>query len=219
MIIEPVLDKPVYLKKEEKIERIVGERLERKNEFIFDKSKVKSNVRLNLYFIVAIVFLVGIVMGSIVFRLMIEDPNVEAVVLENFILDFEGDEEALFKKSFEKNIKILVIYWIAGVSIVGAPLLLLLCVYKGFSTAFAISACLLKYGFFDGNIYIFKNIFFYYIFQILGIILLTASSLKVTWNVFKGEKDIRYELIRHSIFTIIAFCLFIISTVLEVKIV
>ena len=218
MIIEPVLDKPIYLKKEKKDESRVCERFERRNEFILGKQKRKVNVKLNLYFLTVIVFLIGIVAGSIVFRIMIEDSAVQEVVSQKFVSAVAGEHGDLLKKTFEKNIKLLVIYWIAGISIVGAPMLLLLCAYKGFTTAFVISAFLLKYGFVNGNIYIFKNIFLYYIFQILGIILLTASSLKVTWNVFKGEKDIRYELIRHSFFTIIAFCLFVISSVIEAKI-
>ena len=217
MIIEPALDKPICLKKEDVLPRVVKEDFERKSEFIFSKPKTKSNIKLNLYFTTTIIFLLGIIIGSIIFRIMVEDIQVQQLVIEKFSTIENTTEKILFQKSFERNIKLLVVYWIVGISVVGAPLLLLLCMYKGFSTAFVISSFLLKYGFVEGNIFIFKNLFLYYLFLILGVILLTASSLKVTVNIFKGKKDIRYELIRHSIFTIIGLAIFLISTLIEVK--
>ena len=171
MIIEPVLDKPICLKKEDVLPRVVNEDFERKSEFIFSKPKTKSNVKLNLYFTTTIIFLLGIIIGSIIFRIMVEDIQVQQLVIEKFSTIENTTEKILFQKSFERNIKLLVVYWIVGISVVGAPLLLLLCMYKGFSTAFVISSFLLKYGFVEGNIFIFKNLFLYYLFLILGVIL------------------------------------------------
>lgn len=219
MIIEPVLDKPICIKKEEQeIKRKTIHSNRTRSELMFKEPNEKINIKMNIYFMTLIIFLAGIVSGSIVFRMMINDPNIQNLVIEKFALELANDEEVIFQKSFQRNIKLLIVYWIAGISVVGAPLLLILCLYKGFTTAFVISSFLLKFGFVDGNIYIFKNIFLYYIFLILGIILLTASSLKVALNIFKGRKDIRYELIRHSIFTIVGFILFTISTIIEMKI-
>lgn len=223
MIIEPVIDNYIQLKETKTPEKRFDFLEPSKNkERIFTSSKAKikkekSRVKINAYIASAIIFLLGILIGSIVFRLLINDISIQEMIVEKFIPSETISKEMIFEKSFERNIKLLIIYWIAGISVVGSPLLILLCLYKGFSTSFVISSFLLKYGFVQGNIYIFKNLFIYYIFLILGIIVLTASSLKVTKNVFVERKDIRYELIRHSIFTIIGFCLFFISTIIEVK--
>ncbi|MBQ8298919.1 MAG: stage II sporulation protein M [Clostridia bacterium] len=203
--------------KESNRERI----LERKNVKIKTKntSKEKKEELVNLKFFAIIIFIIGIVVGSISYRLLIEDPIIQEDIIDTFSkIPDENVKNDIIEKSLLGNIKILIIFWVAGISIVGTPLILILCFYKGFSTAFVIGAFLLKYGFIQGNIFVFKHIFPYYIFKILGIIILTASSLKVSLNVLKEKKDIRYEIIRHSLVTIISSLLFLISSLIEFKI-
>lgn len=181
--------------------------------------KEKNGVKLNLYFCVLIIFLLGIIIGSIAFRMFIEDALVKEMIIEKFsvIENEQLTDEEIFKESLSRNIKILAIFWIVGISVVGAPLLVLLCFYKGFTTAFVISSFLLKFGFIQGNIYIFEKLFLYYIFLIFAIIILTVSSVKVTINVLKHKKDIRLELVRHSIFTILGLIFMIVSSLIETR--
>lgn len=192
--------------------------LEKKKQKLFSL-KEKNRVKINLYFLVLIFFLIGIIVGSIVFRIFVEDSAVKEMIVEKFcVLENQKlSDDEIFKESFSRNLKILATFWFVGVSVVGAPLLVLLCFYKGFTTAFVISSFLLNFGFFQGNVFIFKRLFFYYIFLILAMVLLTASSIKVMINVLKYKKDIRLELIRHSIFTILGFIFMIFSTILETK--
>ncbi len=199
-------------------ERIFNNRNIRKN--IKNDSKEKKDELVNLKFFAIIIFIIGIVVGSISYRTLIDDPIIQEDIIDKFSNTPMGNvEEVIVKESLLKNLKTIIVFWIAGISIVGAPLILILCFYKGFSTAFVIGSFLLKYGFIQGNIFIFKHIFPYYIFSILGIIILTSSSLKVSLNVLKEKKDIRYEIIRHSIVTIISSILFFVSALIEVKIV
>ena len=221
MIIEPVIDNYIQIKENKRIEPKFYE-IPKSRERIFSSSKLKQNkeknkLKLNAYIIAVVIFLLGILIGSIAFRILINEDSIQNMILKKFIPSESISEEIMLEKSFVRNFKLLIIYWIAGVSVVGSPVLILLCLYKGFSTSFVISAFLLKYGFIQGNIYVFKNLFIYYIFLILGIIILTASSLKMTKNVLFDKKDISYELIRHSVFTIIGFVLFFISTLIEVR--
>lgn len=193
----------------------------RRKETLLSEKKVKekSRVKVNLYFCVLMIFLIGIVSGSIAFRMLIEDTEVKETVIEKFSsLELEDKNETeIFKSSLDRNIKLLVTFWIVGISVVGAPLLILLCFYKGFTTAFVISSFLLKFGFLRGNIYIFEKLFLYYLFLIFAVILLTVSSVKVMINVLKYKKDIRLELVRHSIFTILGFILMFTSSLIEAK--
>lgn len=223
MIIEPVIDNYIQLKESKILEkRFDFPERQNNRERIFTSNKVKTKkesgkIKINVYIVSALIFLFGILIGSIFFRLLINESSIQEIIVEKFVSSDVISKEIALKESFKRNIKLLIIYWIAGISVVGSPLLIFLCLYKGFSTSFVISSFLLKYGFVQGNIYVFKNLFVYYIFLILEIILLTASSLKVSKNVFIEKKDIRYELIRHSIFTIVGFCLFFISTMIEMK--
>ena len=216
MIIEPVLDKPICLKREVEMPKKITESFEKRNEFILSKPKNKVGVKLNVYFLSVMIFVLGIIFGSIIFRIMIADVSVQELIMQQFTTEGHTEKE-VFLNSFTQNIKLLITYWIVGISVVGAPLVLILCMYKGVAIAFVISTFLVKYGFIDGNIYIFKNIFLHYLFSTLGIIILTASSLKVTLNIFKEKKDIRYEVIRHSIFILLGLCLFFTSSIIESK--
>lgn len=199
-------------------ERILKNKLKR----IKLKTRNENNnkdFKFNLYIGILMVFLIGVVVGSIVFRTMITDTSVKEIIIEKFsAVEFENKNEAeLFKTSITRNFKLLAIFWVVGISVVGAPLLILLCFYKGFTTAFVISSFLLKFGFINGNKYIFQKLFLYYLFLVFAIILLTTSSVKVMINVLKKKKDIRLELVRHSIFTILGFLFLIISTLFEIK--
>ena len=236
MILEPLVDNSLQFEfqnkeSEKKISEEKGfipkenskrERILSKREEIFSlnkKAKEKNSIKINLYFVILLIFLIGIVTGSIAFRLFIEDISVKEIIVEKFNIleNQELTHDEIFKESFSRNIKILVIFWIVGISVVGAPLLVLLCFYKGFATAFVISSFLLKFGFVKGNIYIFEKLFLYYLFLIFTVVLLTASSVKVMINVLKYKKDIRLELVRHSIFTIFGLVFITISSLIETK--
>lgn len=236
MILEPLVNNSLQFqlqnKEQEKVtveeknfvpkDNLKHERIFSKRKEFFASSKEakeKKGVKINLYFAMLIIFLIGIVTGSIAFRMFIEDTAVKETIIEKFsVLNVNELADAeVFKESFSRNIKILIIYWIVGISVVGAPLLVLLCFYKGFTTAFVISSFLLKFGFVQGNVYIFEKLFLYYLFLIFAIILLTVSSVKVMINVLKCRKDIRLELIRHSIFTIIGLIFMIASSLIETK--
>ena len=231
MILEPLINNSMQFEMvskenksgpEKKIERPIT----KKNERIFEKKKIdipskkeKVGFKINVYICVLIIFLIGIITGSMVFRLLIEDTVIKEMVIEKFSVleNKEFVENEILKESLSRNIKMLSVFWIVGISIVGAPLLILLCFYKGFTTAFVISSFLVKFGFLEGNRYVFGKLFVYYIFVIFAIILLTTSSIKVMINVLKHKKDIRLEFIRHSVFTILGLILMMISTFFEIK--
>ena len=223
MILEPLVNNSLQFEMQNKTfdnsehERIFA----KKKNFLASKKmiKEKNTLKVNLYFGVLIIFLIGIVVGSIVFNVFVQDDSVKEIIIEklNAIENPQNTDSEILKESLSRNVKILTIFWIVGISVVGAPLLVLLCFYKGFTTAFVISSFLLKFGFIQGNVYVFKKLFLYYIFLIFALILLTVSSVKVMINVLKNKKDIRLELVRHSIFTIIGLLFMIVSSLIETK--
>ena len=227
MILEPLVNNSLQFelrnrdmknkKEKSKSERIFSKRKESLE--LNKKTGEKKGVKINLYFVILLIFLIGIVAGSITFRVFIEDASVREMIVEKFniVENHKLTNSEILKESLFRNIKILLIFWFVGISVVGAPLLVLLCFYKGFTTAFVISSFLLKFGFIKGNIYIFEKLFLYYLFLILTIILLTVSSVKVMINVLKYKKDICLELVRHSIFTILGLIFMIISSLIETK--
>lgn len=195
------------LKKKLEIEKVI---LEKKRN-VFEKE-------FKLYFIVSIVFLIGILAGTIYFRLIINDVEIRDEISQRFsLIENVNDvtKSDILKTSILKNIKLLGAFWIIGVSVIGFPFLMFLCAYKGFSLAFTISTILTNMGFSNGNVFAFKTLFLHTFFTVLAIFILMVSSLKLSINVLKNKKDIRLEIIRHTIISTIAIIFFGISIFFE----
>lgn len=195
--------------------------MEGKNLFKDTKRKdfFENTFDIKIYFIVCMVFLVGIIAGTIYFRIVTNDVETKDNLIDTLILTQNKDDMSkkdLLYKSAMKNVKLLVIFWIVGISAVGSPFLLFYCLTKGASISFAISTVIFKFGFIDGNIYSFKHLFLHSCFTIFALILLTVSSIRVSLNTLKNKKDIRLEIIRHSLVSIISLIILAFSTILEV---
>lgn len=101
------------------------------------------------YLLICVVFLIGIVWGCIYFRNYIRNVEAKTYLLSNLSI-LENDNTQISKKeialkSVFKNLKILIIFWVVGMSVIGSPFLLVLCCYHGFKLSFMISALLMNF--------------------------------------------------------------------------
>ena len=165
-----------------------------------------------LFFII-----IGIVVGTIYFRIVANDVDIKEKLIEGLVLTANNDlprgEQIL--PVMLNNMKMLILYWIVGISVVGSPFLLVYCLIKGASLSFIISTIIFRFGFIEGNLYAFKNLFVHSCLNVLALILLTVSSVKVSINALKNKKDIRLELVRHSIVSAISLIILGISAVIQ----
>lgn len=191
---------------------------------IIENTKVKKTIDefpdFKIYFLVCLFFLTGIILGTIYFRIILCEPAIEEKIIEKFLnatvnKDTISNQEIFIEVAL-KNIKTLIVFWIVGVSAIGSPVLVIACIYKGFSVSFTISTIIYNLGFIEGNVYAFKSIFLYMTVTVFAMILLTVSSIKLSQNVIKNKKDIRLEIIRHSILTFFTIFLFAFAVLLEV---
>lgn len=181
------------------------------------KDILKNTFDIKIYFIVCILFIIGIVVGTIYFRIVANDVDIKEKLIEGLVLtankDLPRGEQIL--PVVLNNMKMLILYWIVGISVVGSPFLLVYCLIKGASLSFIISTIIFRFGFIEGNLYAFKNLFVHSCLNVFAIILLTVSSVKVSINALKNKKDIRLELVRHSIVSAISLIILGISAVIQ----
>lgn len=181
------------------------------------KDILKNTFDIKIYFIVCILFIIGIVVGTIYFRIVANDVDIKEKLIEGLVLTANNDlprgEQIL--PVVLNNMKMLILYWIVGISVVGSPFLLVYCLIKGASLSFIISTIIFRFGFIEGNLYAFKNLFVHSCLNMFAIILLTVSSVKVSINALKNKKDIRLELVRHSIVSAISLIILGISAVIQ----
>lgn len=192
-----------------------------KSKIVSMYSNNKSENDFKLFALICIIYLIGIILGSIYFRIVYNNENIKndllnsiSIVNEDKISN-EKNANELLPKILIKNLKTIIIFWVIGISVVGAPFLLFICIYRGFKTAFIISTIVANYGFITGNIFAFKKMILYYSLSFLAMILLSISSIKVCTNVLKKGKEIKFEIIRHSMVSIIAFILLFLASFLE----
>ncbi len=182
------------------------------------KNVSKNNKEFKLYLIVCIVYLIGIVLGVIYFKLISKEPEIKDTLIEKFLQIDNRDlvnKESLAKEIIYRNMKNIMLFWIVGASAIGSPFLVLLMLYKGFSISFTSSIILSAVGILEGNKFIFGSMFLYSALEVIAMIILLISALKVSVNVIINKKDVRYEIIRHSIVTLACVPIFVLSSIIE----
>ncbi len=161
-------------------------------------------------------FFIGIVLGSLYFKNSLDNE-----FLENSnnpfesLNEFSTDKKDIFMNSACQNLIILSLFWIIGLSIVGVPILILFLVYEGASIGISISYILMFLGFYKGYSYIYISMYITTLINVISLIILCLSAIKVTFNILKKSRDIKSEFVRHSAICVFMLIVFIISSFAE----
>lgn len=183
------------------------------------KQIIIEHVKLNLkdYLILSIIFIIGVMIGVII----INNSNIEGKTevsgyINSFLEtikqeEFEVNRIELIKISVMENIKILIIIWLAGLTIIGIPLIYVIVIYKGICLGYTISAIISTLGFQNGILFSFSALFLQNIIMIPIILMLCVSALKSYKTLLGINKylTIKQEVARHTI-----FCTFLILPII-----
>ena len=83
------------------------------------------------YILLFITFFIGILAGSLSFSNVSNFEQYENSLKESLILQVEGKIEA--KNSYNQGLKLIVMSWIIGMSVIGIPFLAISIGYRGYS--------------------------------------------------------------------------------------
>lgn len=104
------------------------------------------------YLILTIFFIIGVFLGVVLINNSDEQSKQEISGYINSFVDliksdqFKVDKLQLAKVSMLENLKIVVLIWIAGSTIIGIPLIYIITGYKGFCIGYTISAIICSLG-------------------------------------------------------------------------
>ncbi len=165
---------------------------------------VKENAR--DYLILSIIFIIGVMIGVVIINNSDDNSKTELNGYINSFIDtiknesFQVDKPKLIKDTIINNLKILLIIWIAGTTIIGIPLIYIITIYRGISIGYTVSAIMLTLGNWKGFIFSISALFLQNIIVIPIILMLNVSSLKLHRILIKKERNtnIKQELIRHT---------------------
>lgn len=178
---------------------------------------------LRRYTIVVLLLFIGIILGVIFVNNLTDEQKVE---IENYITTFitslkEGgsiDKIGLLLDSLKNNIGIGILLWFLGCTVIGIPILYLVIAFRGFCLGYTISTVIAILGTGKGSLLIASSMLLQNIFFIPCILALGVSGMKLYESIMKDKRreNIKLEIVRHTLFSLIMIMLLALSSVVEV---
>lgn len=194
----------------------------KKNEIItIIKEDIINNAK--SYFIIVIIFVIGIFFGVMFINRAKDKSEIENYI--NIYIDEtksiqEGDYFKELKNDIKNNVVLVLLLWFAGTTIIGIPIVLGLILFRGFCLGYTIASCVYVLGRIKALIFIAISIFLQNIIFIPSIMILGVSSIKLYKSIIKDRRkeNIKLSIIKHSIISLIILIALILSSMLKVGI-
>ena len=194
----------------------------RKSEvFCIIKEDIVNNAK--SYFIVLVIFVVGIFLG-VMFVNQLGDKN----EIENYINTYIDETKSIqngnyfdeLQNDIKNNIVLVLLLWFAGTTIIGIPIVLGIILFRGFCLGYTIAACVYVLGRMKALIFIAITILLQNIIFIPAIMILGVSSIKLYKSIVKDRRkeNIKLSIVKHSIISIIILIALILSSIIKIEI-
>lgn len=153
----------------------------------YKKEITKKN---NLIILVLIVFLIGLIFGSIYITILTNDQKTKILSqVSNYFKNISkinfNEKIDVFKNSLYSNMLYTIFMWLLGISVIGLPIIFVMVFFKSFILGFSVSSIFAKYGFkglFKVLIYILPSNLIITIFTIF----LSSYSIYISIKIFKN---------------------------------
>ena len=174
------------------------------------------------YILVILIFLIGLLMGVMfINNSSQESENIIVTYISEFMEKFKTieniDKASLVTDSIKSNLLLAVIIWLAGTTIIGMPIVLGLILFRGFCLGFTISSITFTFGVGKGILFCILTIFLQNIFFIPAILTMGVSSIKLYKSIIndRRKENIKIEIIRHTIISLIMLGVLILACFIE----
>ena len=157
---------------------------------MYNNYKNELSKKNNLVILVLVIFIIGIIFGSIYITILSNTQKEEVInKITSFFnniskIDFDGKIE-IFKNSLYSNLLYVISMWVLGISIIGIPFVFIMVFFKSFILSFSISSIFSKYGIkglLKVIIYAFPSNILFCIYTIF----LASYSIYISSLMFKG---------------------------------
>ena len=189
----------------------------------------KNNIIINYvennlkqYIVVTLIFIIGIFMGVLFVNEATDEQKSEInSYINNYIDNIKAQNKdgniANFKSNVRDNIILAIILWFAGTTIIGILIVFGMVIFRGFCLGYTISACSATIGVTKGIVFTFVSILLQNILFIPAILTLGVSSIKLYQSIMKDKRkeNIKLEIIRHTIISVIMLLVLILSAFVE----
>lgn len=175
------------------------------------------------YAILFLIFIIGIFSGVFFINHIQEQAKTEITnYLNQFIEKFKSleniDHIELFKNSVIQNGILAITIWFFGTTVIGIPVVFGIILYRGFCLGYTISLCITIMGLGKGLSFVFITLFLQNLLFIPAILALAVSGVKLYKSIVKDKRkeNIKLEILRHTMFSIIMLIVVVISSAVEI---
>lgn len=174
------------------------------------------------YFSVVLIFFIGIIVGVI----FINNSNENQILqiqdyINSFISDLKEcgtiDRSALLLQTFFNNLYLILALWLAGSTVVGIPIVYAIVAYKGFCLSYTISSSIVTLGTWKGILFSISSMLLQNIIYIPCLFALAVSGIRLYKSIMKDKRqeNIKIEIIRHIMFSLLVGGIMLLGTVVE----
>ena len=184
------------------------------------KEYLKNNYR--EYLLICILFLIGIFTGVMIINFSNENKISEIDgTINEFINKYKIIENInnlqLTIQSIKKNTLLAIILWIAGTTVIGLPIVLLVILIRGIILGFTISSITVTLGKLKGILFCMSSVVLQNVLYIPAIFTIGVSSIKLYNAIMKDKRkeNIKIEILRHTIISTIMIAVLVLSSIFE----
>lgn len=185
------------------------------------KDDIQNNIK--SYFIVVVIFIIGIFFGVMFINQTKDKSEIEKYIntyvdetktLEN------GDYFTELQKEIKNNIVLVLVLWFAGTTIIGIPIVFGIILFRGFCLGYTIAACVYVFGRIRALTFISITILLQNIIFIPAIMILGVSSIKLYKSIVKDRRreNIKISIVKHSIVSVMILIALITSAIIKIEI-
>lgn len=181
---------------------------------------ISKNIK--TYTILIIIFLLGLILGIISINNL---SDIEQTELTNYINTFITDVKdnakidylQLLKTSFSNNLITVLILWFMSSTVIGIPIVYGEIGYKGFCLGYTISGVIIALGTGKGIAFVVTSMLLNNIIFIPAIFLLATSGINLYKSIIKDKRkeNIKLEIIRHTIFSLVLLAVLMIASLVK----
>ena len=185
----------------------------RKNE-IFTTIKEDIVNHAKAYFIVVIIFTVGLFLG-VLFVNKTENSYIDETKQIQNANYFDE-----LQKDIRSKITLTFFLWFAGTTIIGIPIVLGIILFRGFCLGYTIASCIFALGKVKGLIFVIITVFLQNAIFIPALMILGVSSIKLYTSIIKDRRkeNIKVSILKHSIVSIMVMIVLIVSAIVKIEI-
>ncbi|MCI9246764.1 MAG: stage II sporulation protein M [Clostridia bacterium] len=193
------------------------------------KSSKKANVlvqhikdNLKSYLLVAMILLIGIVLGVLFVNNLQEQQSQEVQsYVDEFVISLQNgtsiDTGKLLRNSIKNNLILVLVMWFAGSTVIGIPIVLGVIWYRGFCLGYTISALIAILGVGKGSLFFATAILLQNLIIIPCMLALAVSGIRLYKSIVKDKRkeNIKGKIMKHTMFSVMMLIFLMIASFLE----